>query len=113
MQCEWITLEHNELTAPSTSEPALILRDGDAHATAHANLITGLVSFYGWPGQVLTDEQEFYRFLAVRIREGRFSLPSGVGIFRGWGNHPTRFALGDAVIQNLNDPESPGVGQPI
>jgi hypothetical protein len=90
--------------------PALILLDGDANTTLHANVIAGLVSLYGQPGESrFARNDEFFRTLANRIQQGTFQLTVVDGVFQGWGNRLTRFVLGEEVVQRILQPQPNGV----
>jgi hypothetical protein len=95
---------------------ALVLRDGEADTTLHANVITGLVSLYGEPGSdEIRDNTDAFSLLKKAIQQRGLEPITAQGHFQGSGNRFTRLVLGEEMVkwvltvQEGQTPERPGM----
>jgi hypothetical protein len=88
------------LSALRNMSAALVLRDGEANTTLHANVITGLTSLYGDPS---TDEISYNENalsnLTTRILRRDLEPITADGSFQANGNRLTRLVVGAEMIK--------------
>lgn len=88
------------LSALRNLSAALVLQDGEANTTLHANVITGLVSLYGPPGSLeIEDSDKLLEQLKTRISRRVLEPFTADGGFQGNGNRFTRLVLGQEMIE--------------
>ena len=96
---ERIHLDSNILETVA-AKVALIIDRGNANTTLDTNIITGVTSLYGEPGDQLLGREEL-QSLAEKLKRRPDLLEAEKGVFQAQGNRLTRLVVADAKIQQI------------